>query len=151
MTTPVSIVQAAARPIAVVRVTMVLSEWPRQFMHHLDKVYAAKKAGHVRQSGQNVMVYFPRADGRVDIECGFETAGSFEPAGEVFYSQTPVGRAASATHVGPYDRLYSSHRAVTNWARENGHRLSGVCWEIYGDWDQDPAKLRTEIFQLLQG
>jgi hypothetical protein len=25
-----------------------------------------------------------------------------------------------------------------------------TCWEIYGDWDEDPAKLRTDIFHLLR-
>lgn len=150
MLTPISVVQAEPRPIAVVRVTMTLAEWPSQFMRHLDKVYAAVKAGHVRQSGQNVMVYFPRTDGRFDIECGIETAGSFEPVGEVFYHQTPSGAAVAATHLGPYQQLRSSHRALTGWAQENGHRLSGVCWEIYGDWEEDPAKLRTDIFQQLQ-
>jgi hypothetical protein len=52
---------APPRPIAVVRVTTVLSRWPREFMHALDKVYDAAKSGHVQQqNGQNVMVYCPR-------------------------------------------------------------------------------------------
>jgi len=57
MAREISVINANPRPLAVVRVTTVLSEWPRQFMHELDKVYAAVKSGHVRQSGQNVMVY----------------------------------------------------------------------------------------------
>jgi hypothetical protein len=27
--------------------------------------------------------------------------------------------------------------------------MTGVDWEIYGHWDDDPAKLRTDVFYLL--
>jgi effector-binding domain-containing protein len=145
----ISVVDAAPRPLAVVRVTTVLSRWPREFAHTLDKVYAAVKAGRIKQSGHNVMVYRPRGDGLVDIECGIETAASFDPVGEVVYSQTPSGIAVSMTHVGLYDKLRVSYDAMTAWSRANNHRLSGVCWEIYGDWEDDPAKLRTDLHLLI--
>ena len=29
-----------------------------------------------------------------------------------------------------------------------GPRLAGVSWEVYGDWDDDPAKRRTDIYHL---
>jgi effector-binding domain-containing protein len=119
-------------------------------MHSLDKVYASVKVGHVRQNGQNVMVYRPRQDGQVDIECGVEAAAKFEPFGEVVYSETPLGRAVTMAHIGPYRRLGVSHAAIVSWSRQNGHSLAGVSWEIYGDWDEDPAKLRTDIFHLLR-
>ena len=147
----IRIVKADPHPIAVVEVTTEISRWPREFRQPLDKVYAAVKAGHVRQSGQNVMVYRSRADGLMDIECGVETEGRFNPAGEVVYRETPAGMAATMVHIGPYEELRRSHQAVVDWSRKNGHQLSGVCWEIYGDWHEDPAQLRTDIFQLLRG
>ena len=127
----------------------MLSRWPSQFRQELDKVYAAIRAGKVLQTGQNVMVYYPRTDGRVDIECGVEVGARFEPAGEVRYCETPGGLAMTTTHEGPYDRLGVSHRAVVDWSRQNGRRVTGIVWEIYGDWDDDTSKLRTEIFHLL--
>ena len=27
---------------------------------------------------------------------------------------------------------------------------AGVNWEVYGDWDDDPAKRRTDVYFLLQ-
>jgi len=146
----ISIVEAKPRPIAVVAVTTEISRWPKEFRHSLDKVYAAVKAGHVRQSGQNVMVYRSREDGRMDIECGVETEGRFDPVGEVVYRETPAGMAATMVHIGPYEELRRSHQAVVDWSRNNGHQLAGVCWEIYGDWNEDPAQLRTDIFQLVR-
>jgi effector-binding domain-containing protein len=146
----ISLIDAKPRPIAVVRVTTVVSQWPSQFRHELDKVYDAVKAGRVRQSGHNVMVYRPREDGRVDIECGIDTDARFEPAGEVMYSETPSGMAVTTAHIGPYQKLGVSYDALTEWSRENGHRLSGICWEVYGDWHEDPSQLRTDIFHLVR-
>ena len=145
------IIEAKPRPIAVVAVTTEISRWPREFRQSLDKVYAAVKAGHVRQSGQNVMVYRSREDGLMDIECGVETERRFDPVGEVVYRETPGGMAATMAHIGPYEELRRSHQAVVEWSRKNGHQLTGVCWEIYGDWNEDPAQLRTDIFQLVRG
>jgi effector-binding domain-containing protein len=150
MGSEISIVEAKPRPIAVVRITTVLATWPRQFMITLDKVYAAVKAGRVRQNGQNVMVYRSREDGQVDIECGVETEGRFEPAGEVVYSETPSGITVTTAHIGPYGKLGTSYAALKEWSSRNGYRLTGTCWEVYGDWHEDPAKLRTDIFYLVR-
>jgi effector-binding domain-containing protein len=130
-------------------VTTVLSQWPKQFMKALDIVYDAVRAGRLQQSGRNVMVYRPRGDGRVDIECGIEVATMFDGLGEVLYCETPGGPAVTAAHIGPYDKLGDTHNAIVAWSRENGYRLAGTCWEIYGDWEEDAAKLRTDIFHLL--
>jgi len=146
----IAIIEARPRRLAAVRVTTVLSRWPSQFRNALDKVYEAVKAGKVRQSGHNVMVYRPREDGQVDIECGIETAGEFERFGEVVYCETPSGLAVTTAHIGPYEQLGMSYNAIADWSRKNGHRLTGTCWEIYGDWSNDPATLRTDIFHLLQ-
>ena len=143
------LIDAQPRRLAAVRVTALPSKWPSQFRTALDKVYDAVRAGRVRQSGHNVMVYRQRGDGQVDIECGVETDAKFENTGEVVYCETPAGRAATTPHIGPYEHIGASHRVIVEWSRKNDHRLAGVCWEIYGDWDADPLKLRTDIFHLL--
>ena len=149
MTGEITVIETHPRPLAAVRVTAELSKWPSQFRKSLDKVYAASSAGEVRQSGHNVMVYYPRLDGQVDIECGIEVAAKFEPCGEVVYCETPGGVAVTAAHIGPYQELGASHRAIVDWCRQRGHKLNGTYWEIYGDWENDPAKLRTDLFHSL--
>jgi effector-binding domain-containing protein len=119
-------------------------------MHTLNKVYAVVRAGQVRQNGHSVMVYRTREDGRVNIECGIETEGRFEPIGEVVYSETPPGMAVTAAHIGPYEKLGTSYAALKEWSSRNGYQLAGTCWEVYGDWHEDPAKLRTDIFYLVR-
>jgi len=29
--------------------------------------------------------------------------------------------------------------------------VAGVTWEVYGDWHDDPAQVRTDVYFLLQG
>jgi effector-binding domain-containing protein len=137
------------RPIAAVRVTTEITQWPGQFKAALDQVYAAAKAGKVRLNGVNVMVYRPRSDGLCDIDCGVETVSEFEPAGAVVYCETPRGEAAAIAHIGPYRDLRLSHDAVVKWCREHDRSRSGVVWEVYGHWNNNPATVRTDLFHLL--
>ena len=139
------------RPVAVMRVTTHLSTWPQEFGGPLGRVYAALKAAEVKHPGLNVMVYRPRRDGRVDIECGVCVAAKFDCLGEVVSSETPGGVAATFAHIGPYSQLKAGHDAIVDWARSHGRTLSGTCWEVYGHWNDDPAKLRTDLYHLLLG
>jgi effector-binding domain-containing protein len=149
MHTDTRVVNANPRSLAAVRVTTALATWPKQFMKSLDKVYDAVRAGKVHQTGHNVMVYRPRPDGLVDIDCGVEVATKFDGLGEVVYCETAAGLAVATTHIDPYGQLGVGHKAIRDWSRDNGHRLTATCWEIYGDWNEDPAKLSTELFHLL--
>ena len=122
---------------------------------NLDKVYAfLKEHPHLRFPGaHNVLLYRykddPRTDGKIHVEYAVQVRQAFEPTGEVFASATPAGRIATATHVGPYERLGDAHDAVQRWCRDNHHGLAGIEWEIYGDWNDDPAKLETRVcYQL---
>lgn len=41
------------------------------------------------------------------------------------------------------------HQAVHRWCAEQNLALAGPCWELYGDWHEDPAKRRTDLYHLL--
>jgi effector-binding domain-containing protein len=86
----------------------------------------------VRKNGHNVMLY---KDDTPHVEVGVEVGGPFVPAGDVKPSQLPGGVVASSTHVGPISRIGETHDAVVAWCVANGHRLSRVRWEVYGDPD----------------
>jgi effector-binding domain-containing protein len=84
------------------------------------------------------------------IEVGVQVPGPFEGDGRVVCSATPGGTAARALHVGPYDKLGDAHDAVRLWCRKNNHPIAGPNWEVYGDWNEDPNQLETEVFYLLK-
>ena len=63
---------------------------------------------------------------------------------------TQAGRVATPLHVGPYDRLSEAHVAIQEWCAENGYAPAGVDRDVYGDWNDDSAKLETRVFYLLR-
>jgi effector-binding domain-containing protein len=143
---PVTIQTTDASPTAVVAAATTWAEFPTLWPVLLDEVYAFVRGGGVAQSGHNVMLY---RDDEPNVEVGVQVAGAFEPGGRVVPSALPAGEVASTVHRGPYDKLEEAHVAVRTWCAARRHVLTGMRWEIYGDWHEDPNELETEICYLL--
>jgi len=147
MTYQVQLIDALYRPAAVVRRRTDFSDLPTLIPKALDEVYAFLRAGAVPHWGINLAVYFPEA---MAVEIGVEVAGPFTPRPPILCSSTPAGPAATTAHFGAYSDLGSAHDAVRQWCAEQGKTLAGPNWEIYGHWDDDPSKVRTDVFYLLR-
>jgi effector-binding domain-containing protein len=104
------------------------------------------RANGIRSGGHNVVVYFPTGTEEFGVEIGADVLAAFEGGDNVFCSATPAGMAATTRHVGPYSRLSEAHTALVAWCKEHRHQRTGVSWEVYGHWNDDPAKLETDIF-----
>jgi effector-binding domain-containing protein len=102
----------------------------------------------LRRDGHNVAVY-RNESADISVEVGVQVVRTFDPTDLVVCSATPEGTVATTMHFGPYSELGAAHRAIQSWGRENHRPLAGTSWEVYGDWDDDPAKLRTDILYLL--
>jgi len=149
----VSVKRGQARPIAAARARMAPPDIPGHFRQSLDKVW--KFLGyypHLRAAGHNVFLYRHDMDetGAMTIDFGVEVSQVFATGGEVFCTNTPAGEAATTVHRGPYAGLRAGHEAVRAWMAANGRESAGWSWEVYGDWNDDPAKLETGIFYLLR-
>ena len=142
-------------PVAAVRVRLAPQDIARAFGTSLDKVWAflAKEPG-LRTDGHNIFIYHRNrgvdADGKIEIDFGVQVVRSFAGAGDVISTPSPTGRAAVSKHVGAYHRIGEAHHAVRRWCAAHGHELAGVDWEVYGDWNDDEAKLETHVYYLLR-
>jgi len=134
------------RGAAVVRARLRWSELGARLIPMLDRVYVAVRSGRVSQSGQNIFIYRDASREGALVEVGVEVAGHFSPVDDVAYAETPAGEAVMTTHTGPYSRLGEAHAAVIAWCKENGRERAGVHWEVYGDWEENPEKLQTEVY-----
>ena len=86
------------------------------------------------------------------IEFGVQVEEEFADGDVVVCSETPAGTIATTTHVGPYDRARRCAQLPSaDGAATKGEPIAGPFWEIYGDWDDDPTKLETEVCYLLRG
>jgi effector-binding domain-containing protein len=150
MTYLVSVQHVEPRAFAAVRGTMPLRDVPSRFRELLDPVYAAARSGAISLDGQNIFVYRANQPGIADVEFGVGARNEFAPVGRVTYSSVPGGEVATTTHWGNYAKLGAAHDAVVAWCVAGGRKLTGVSWEVYGHWNDDPAKLRTDVYHLLQ-
>ena len=142
--TPTAVVRRRARP----------QDFSKVVPAACGTVWNVMRAQQVKGAGRHVALYLDCDNNEVNLEVGVELDHPFPGHGEVVPSQLPAGPVATTTHFGPYPHLHHAHRALLDWAKQQGHTLAGPNWEIYGHWldawNSDPSKIRTDVLYLLK-
>jgi effector-binding domain-containing protein len=141
--------QAEARQLAAIRTSTTRDQLGADIVRALDKVWPVLREQQVR-TGHNVIVYRGADGTTLDIEVGVEALSEFTGDGEIRATATPSGEVATTAHYGEYSKMAPAYAALEQWCHATGRRATGVSWEVYGDWDEDPAKVRTDLFILLE-
>ena len=144
----VHVEQAGPRVLAAARAVTTPQRLSTDIIRLLDQVWPLLR-GQGARTGHNVVVYNPGEGGEFTIEAGVEVFSDFEERGAVRRVSTPAGEAAVVAHYGDYSAMGGAYAALDQWCAANGRHLTGVNWEVYGDWNDDPARLRTDIYKLL--
>lgn len=140
----------AARRVAGVRAQVPRGRVAQVFKRYLDQVYAAARAGAVALDGQNIFIYRAATADELTVDFCVGVTAPFDPVGSVIPLETPGGVAAMTSHHGDYAGLGEANAAVLAWCRTNGRVRAGPSWEVYGHWHADPARLRTDVYYLLE-
>jgi effector-binding domain-containing protein len=137
--------------VAAVRATAAISDIPRAWKPALDQVWAFLKTQSALAPGHNFFLYHhpARRNEPMDIDFGVQVAHRFESPGAVRCIETPAGEVARTLHIGPYHRLGDAHAAVHAWCAAHHRNIAHSSWEIYADWNHDPALLETTVKYLL--
>ena len=147
----IKLTSVEAVPTAVIRSRVQPKELSKFVPAACGEVWSFIRSAGLPRPGRHVALYL--AGGLVEV--GAEVSERFEGNDRVHCSQLPAGFVATVTHFGPYARVGVAHEEIRRWCAAHGHQLSGVCWEIYGHWDEswnaDPSKIRTDVFHLLEG
>lgn len=141
--------QADPRVLAGVRAVTTRQRLGSDIVRLLDLVWPLLRAQGVR-TGHNVVVYYGGDGGTLAVGVGVEVFTDFAGQGEVQRMSTPSGEVAATTHYGEYSDMGSAYAALEQWCAAQGRRPAGVNWEVYGDWEDDPAKRRTDVYFLLE-
>ena len=152
----VQVMDVAAGPLATMQGRATQGDLPAKIRMLFDQLYGELGKGLVKKYGHNVVLYWGApginllaAPEGCSIEAGVQVAAPFENGGELTCSATPAGTVAASAHFGPYDQMGKAYDAIFAWCADNGRHPAGPFWELYGDWEDDPAKLRTDVFILL--
>jgi effector-binding domain-containing protein len=142
------------RPLAAVRTTVKLADLSVQIGSLLGEVWQFLANNKVRSTGHNVAIYLSSSgsgpDLTLDAWFGVEVHETIPASDRVVAVSTPAGRAASVVHWGDYARMHDAYEALESWCDANGHKPARTKWEVYGDWNDDWAKVRTDVFFLLE-
>ena len=142
----------SSQTIAAVRRRVRIGEVGKAWGPALDLVWEfLRQHEGLRADGHNCFLYHHPTQGETSmvVDFGVQVVRPFQDAGEVVYRETPAGEVAMTTHVGSYGKLAGAHEAINSWRVTNGRAFGACSWEIYGDWNDDEAKLETQVFHLL--
>lgn len=135
---------------AVVRGRVPRTELPRFIPAACGEVWSFARSAELPRPGRHIALYL---DDQGTVEVGVEVKEPFAGTERIHCSRIPGGRTVTAAHFGPYPSLGATHLAIQQWCGRNNLQLAGIAWEIYGHWEEswntDPAKIRTNIFYLL--
>jgi effector-binding domain-containing protein len=142
---------AQAELMAAVRDTVPIGDIARAWKPALDQVWAFLKTNGELRPGHNLFLYHhaERRNEAMNIDFGVQVARPFERDGRVRCIETPAGEVARTVHIGPYGRLGDAHNAIHAWCAAHNRKIVAASWEIYGDWNNNPALLETTIKYLL--
>ena len=146
----IKLANVEAIPTAVIRSRVPPKELSKFVPAACGEVWSFIRSVGLSRPGRHVALYLDAGW----VEVGAEVSERFAGNDRVHCSHLPAGRAVTTAHLGPYACLGDAHAEVRQWCAERGHRLSRICWEIYGHWDEswnaDPSKIRTDVFHLLE-
>jgi effector-binding domain-containing protein len=136
--------------LAAARERMNIKRVPQNIQRVLGAVWDFLRGNPgLRTDGHNVALYWDE-HGDSSVEAGVQVVRSFPATDTVVPSATPAGRVATTAYFGPYQQIGIAHDAVRAFCAQHDHERAGPFWEVYGDHDDDPRKLRTDIFYLLK-
>jgi effector-binding domain-containing protein len=143
----VEVKRVEPQTVAVVRRRASQGQLAQVVPQACGEVWQFIRSAGIPNPGCHVAIYL---DCEINLEVGAIVPGPFEPGATVVCSSTPSGLVATAAHFGPYDRLGEANEAIARFCDARGYRRAGPSWEVYGHWDDDPAKLRTDVYYLLE-
>jgi hypothetical protein len=112
----------------------------------LDVVWENVKSSGVLTTGINHAVYGEQGE----IFAGVEITTPGAALNGLAAREIVLERYAYYKHVGPYAALADAHAQMAAEIRARSLVQSSPVIEIYGHWNEDPAKLETEIIYAVR-
>lgn len=93
-------------------------------------------------------IYHHYSDTMVIVEPGIPVNEPLEVPEGMFLTEIAPTAVASATHLGPWENIGSTHESIILWIDANGAEITGSPWHVYFnnlDEVKDPSQLYTQV------
>ena len=145
--TAIAVVDLAPQSGAGIDVAVPRAQLGPALQQAFDRIYkpGALAPGH----GHNFILYHEGtpAEMRMTIGVFGRTPGGADA--DVKPVHSPGGRVITAAHWGDYSKMKSTYDALYAEVQAKGLKLTPLSLEVYGDWSEDPAKVRTDLYLYL--
>lgn len=112
-----------------------------------DRIYkpGALAPGH----GHNFILYHSGTPAELRMTVGVldRAPGGGDP--DVKVAHVPGGRVLTATHWGDYGQMRTTYDVLHAEVAARNLKQIWKSLEVYGDWNDDPAKVRTDLYLYL--
>lgn len=135
--------------IASIRTKTTQAELSETLGQILPEVLNSIQSQSVSPAGPPIALYHLFSEQEIDVEGGLPVGKEFNPQGRVGVGELPGGKAAVATHIGPYEKLPEAYDAIQKWIADSGRQIAGEPWEVYvtdPGVESDSSNWRTEVF-----
>lgn len=146
------IVQTAAQPAAVIRLTIPREEIQSVMGPGHQELMAAVAAQGIATAGPWFSHHLRMDPAIFDFEIGVPVTAPVSAAGRVRAGQLPAATVARTVYHGPYEGLPSAWGEFEAWIAAEGHTPGPDLWECYvagPESSPDPATWRTELHRPL--
>ena len=145
-----SVVDAESRRILAVRKKVRWTELGKVAIPSLDEVWKHIRANEITGCGHNVFIYRGMSILGVEASFGVEVPEGVEAPEGFVIDETPSGKAATFHQYGDYSKLIDTNLTIRQWCKQQDLKVDNISWDLYGDWDEDPTKVRTDVFYHLK-
>lgn len=128
----------------------VYTKWPdvtATIRSAFDRLY--KPGALVPGHGHNFILYSneTKEGGTLLVGVLDRQPGGADP--DVKAAHVPGGRVITATHWGDYGQMRNTYDVLHAEVKAKALRRTWMSLEVYGDWDNDPSKVRTDLHLYL--
>lgn len=143
-----AILQTAAQPAAVIRLTVPRAEIRTVMGPAHRELMAAVAAQGIAPAGPWFTHHFRHPTDTFDFEIGVPVAAPITTAGRVQPGELRAATVARTVYRGPYEGLAAAWGEFMAWIAAQGHAPATDLWECYvagPESGPDPAAWRTEL------
>ena len=152
MTLKFEIIDLVSEPVLVIRTVTSVNNLPQEIGQAYHQIASYLQELGEQAAGMPFVAYYNLDMENLDVEMGFPVARELPGKDNIKPARIPAGRAATFTHIGPYQEMAAGYEGINHWLAEQKEEPTGVVYEYYynSPVEVPEAELMTKVVFLLR-